>query len=448
MKAAPGIRPRLFRRACGLAAIVLIGSLAGHPRPAAAMQFDQMPYKPAEVIIVARGPIVPGDDTRLTDALSAIPKTTHVFALAVDSPGGSVAEAELLAGLIRHQALPVVVPSNSTCASACFLLLAAATRRSAAIDALIGVHSASDAGQETTASLAATTEMARYASQLGVPPLILGKMVQTTPGRGEWLTRADLVSMGVVVFDPSPASRPSPTASSAVAAMPEAPTNPASAAPAQVPAIAMSHSFEQGNADRRAWDAWLSAQHGPYRDGAAFWGSQHELAEPRSCSSGTDMSRGDFTRGCETARQRLTAVDARRATDPDYRSGWNAVLDAPGPDSHSEVEFRGVFFCAARGPATVSLRVVASATSAPRKAIFGFGPTATNRNVSYGTFVVEGRIDLSGGLLELHPISWIAQPAGYEMVGLQGRSSDGGRTFAGRVTDAADCTRFTLRRQR
>jgi hypothetical protein len=445
MTAVPGGWPLRFRRAARLPAIALIGLLTSHARPAAALQFDQVAYKPGEVIIVARGPIIPGDDTRLTGALAGIPKATRVFALALDSPGGSVAEAELLAGIIRHQALPVVVSSNSTCASACFLLLAAATRRSAAMDALIGVHSASDDGQETTASLAATTEMARYASQLGVPPLILGKMVQTTPGRVEWLTKSDLVSMGVAVFDASNA--PSAPAPSIGATIPRTAGTPVASAPSDTSAIAASRGFVQGNADRRAWDTWLAAQRGAYRDGAASWESRHEAAQAASCSARTDGSGGEFLRGCEAARKRLAAADARRATDPDYRNGWNAVLDTQASDTRPEAEFRGAFFCA-RGPATVSLKVVVSAASAPRKAIFSFGPTATNRNVSYGTFVVEGRIDLAGGLLELHPVSWIAQPAGYEMVGLQGRSGDGGRTFAGRVTDAAGCTLFTLRRQR
>lgn len=442
MKPFAGRLPPSFRRTASLPAILLLGLLASLPRPAAALQFDQVPYKPGEMIVVARGPIVPGDDARLTDALAAVPKTARLFALAVDSPGGSVAEAELLAGIIRRQALPVVVPSNSTCASACFLLLAAAARRSAAIDALVGVHSASDDGQETTASLAATTEMARYASQLGVPPLILGKMVQTTPGRVEWLTKSDLVSMGVVVFDDNTASQPPPAALSAMAPLPALPQNVRPPAPSQAPATAASRSFAQGNADRRAWDAWLGAQRGAYRDGAAFWDSQHGLAQPRPCVSRSD----EFVRGCEAARQRLAAIDARRTTDADYRSGWNAVLDTAGSDIRADAEFRGAFFCA-HGPATVSLKVILSAT-APRKAIFSFGPTATNRDVSYGTFVVEGRIDLAGGLLELHPVSWIAQPPGYQMVGLRGRSDDGGRTFAGRVTDAANCTLFTLRRQR
>jgi hypothetical protein len=39
------------------------------------------------------------------------------------------------------------------------------------------------------------------AAELGVPPAIIGKMVETAPSHVEWLTYADLTSMGVIVYN-------------------------------------------------------------------------------------------------------------------------------------------------------------------------------------------------------------------------------------------------------
>ena len=43
--------------------------------------------------------------------------------------------------------------------------------------------------------------MAKDAAALGVPSALISKMVQTAPGRVEWLTHVDLGSMNVSVFD-------------------------------------------------------------------------------------------------------------------------------------------------------------------------------------------------------------------------------------------------------
>ena len=168
---------------------------------AQALQFDQMTVSPTEVIVGGRGPIVKGDTDRLQHALAAVPPSQRLLGLALDSPGGNVVEGEQLAKLIRARGLAVVIPSNSKCVSACFLLLAASPRRLAASDALVGVHSASEEGQETDTSLAVTTLMARVASEMGIPPAIIGKMVSTKAASVEWLTHADLISMDVTIFD-------------------------------------------------------------------------------------------------------------------------------------------------------------------------------------------------------------------------------------------------------
>ena len=152
----------------------------------------------------------------IRDMMVAAP-SDHIMGFMLDSPGGQLAEGVKLATMIQAAQLPVVVGPGATCASACFLLFAAGSSRIVAPDALIGVHSASEAGQENTDSMATTTAMARAAADLGVPPQIIGKMVETTPNRMAWLTRDDLALMDVKIIAPTqqaaappPAPAPSP----------------------------------------------------------------------------------------------------------------------------------------------------------------------------------------------------------------------------------------------
>ena len=58
-----------------------------------------------------------------------------------------------------------------------------------------------------------TTAFARYAADYGVPPAIIGKMVQTEPGRMAWLTPSDLQPMGVALLPAAaPQAQPLPAA--------------------------------------------------------------------------------------------------------------------------------------------------------------------------------------------------------------------------------------------
>ena len=227
------------RLLCGLG---IAPGLALFAPPARALQFEQVQVSPTEVVIGGRGPIVDGDAARLEQALEAVPPLQRLLALALDSPGGNVLEGERLADVIRARRLPVVIPSSSACISACFLLLAASPHRMAASDAVVGVHSASEDGKETGISLAMTTLMAREAASLGVPAAIIGKMVQTTPGHVDWLTRADLISMDVTILDgDAPAETLQPSTAIQLPVLPAAPSAPTrlpAGPPASVPAEA------------------------------------------------------------------------------------------------------------------------------------------------------------------------------------------------------------------
>lgn len=469
----------------GAAGVVWLTLLAG---PAHGLQFEQVPTSAGELMLGARGPIVKGDAARLERALAAVPPGRRLLALALDSPGGSVVEGEKLAHAIRAHALTVVIPSNSKCVSACFLLFAAAARRLAASDALVGVHSASEEGEETGTSLAVTTLMARAAAELGVPPAIVGKMVQTLPGRVEWLTPADMASMHVTIYDDDGHSTP-PTGTAAapsgpLPAVPPAPVPPVSVPPVSVPApprpAAPGPGFAAGREDRRAWEAWAGGQRGGARDGALFAVQQLGSSHPSSCYGPKGASLGDFTLGCEAARQRLAAVAVRLRTDPDYNAGWNGTPlpaaprpvpfgaglpdGAPpgaappafarpgaGPANVSlpvevAAEYRGAYFCGTQA-ARLTMQVLPQPAGLSRpRALLLFGPQSTSPGLPSGSFLAEGAIELRGGALTLAPVQWVSQPAGYAWFGLSGRSDDGGRTFGGRINGSESCSSFTLRR--
>jgi hypothetical protein len=439
---------------------------------AQALQFDQMTVSPTEVIVGGRGPIVKGDTDRLQRALAAVPPGQRLLGLAFDSPGGNVVEGEQLAKLIRARGLAVVIPSNSKCVSACFLLLAASPRRLAASDALVGVHSASEEGQETDTSLAVTTLMARVASEMGIPPAIIGKMVSTKAASVEWLTHADLISMDVTIFDndaPSAARQASTQAGTEIAPgpMPAAPQprpqteplpqqalNQPPAILAPPPSAVPPTAYASGRDDRRAWNTWLAGQSGPYRDGAVFALGQFEMARVASCYGPQGASRGDFTTGCESARQRLAGVEVRLRANPDYAAGWNgtgigtttAATQPIRPTQPMEAEYEGAYFCG-RQVAHLTLTVFTAGDGPRRRAMFSFGPGPTSPNMPRGAFIVEGAIDLNGGEMSLTPVKWVSQPGSYNWLGLSGRSTDGGRTFAGRIIDSTNlCTIFTLQR--
>ena len=110
-----------------------------------------------------------------------------------------------------------------------------------------------------------------------------------------------------------------------------------------------------------------------------------------------------------------------------------------------EAEYQGAYFCGAL-VAKVTLSVFPQSLGVPRRALFSFTPQSGGAPEARGAFIVQGNIDLAGGVLQVSPVQWVSQPAGGRWLGLAGRSDDGGRTFSGRVVEADGCSVFTLRR--
>ena len=211
--------------------LLAMGALLLMAPDASALQFKRLPFDHPLLGIAATGPIVTGDLDRLSAFIKTLSQSDGTLSLFVDSPGGNIFEASKIAALINKSAAVVTIPSGSQCSSACFLLFAAAAHRFMAPDALVGVHSASYDGQENLTSMGITTAFARSAADYGVPPAIIGKMVQTEPGRMTWLTPSDLQPMGVVILTPSsPQAQPLPEPAAQPSTAPESPARPSSAA--------------------------------------------------------------------------------------------------------------------------------------------------------------------------------------------------------------------------
>jgi hypothetical protein len=135
---------------------------------------------------------------------------------------------------------------------------------------------------------------------------VIGRMVETRPDDIAWLTTSEIASLGVHWLPHSDAPAPTPP--------------PAAAQPAP----ATQSSFDQGLADRNAWEEWYSGLTGDYQRGAEWWAAHRSLSNPPSCGNPTTPAQRDWNAGCVAAQQRLASSDVHRKTDPIYRQGWNS----------------------------------------------------------------------------------------------------------------------------
>lgn len=134
--------------------------------------------------LLIEGAIANGDGSRLVVALNKAGEEYpdhYMRALALNSPGGNVAEALKMVYTIRKRGLVTVVPQGATCASACVLLFAAGSRKIASIGSQLLVHGAAIAGAQNEAALAVTANLAKVLGELGAPASVIGRMAVTPP---------------------------------------------------------------------------------------------------------------------------------------------------------------------------------------------------------------------------------------------------------------------------
>jgi hypothetical protein len=313
------------------ASVALLATTALTSPSHAAMRFEASPFSPGKFMLKMVGEISLGDTVAaakfVNQHITAVPGD-QLIGYDLESPGGSVEEAELMARAIKKANMPTVVVDQ--CVSACFLPFSAGSTKYAITTAKIGVHSTSDAdGKETAASAGVTTMLARDYAGYGVPPAIIGKMVATPPGEIVWLTNDDLRSMKVNLVTPKAAEEvPDLTGKSAVAPAPAAAPAPTLTPPAAAPPAAPtpdSAAFKTGLADGRAYRAWAENLVGAYRAGSDYWASVRSTDKAKLGCTEVGVTPA-FTAGCQEAARRLAVFDHNRLSDPEYREGWNAAF--------------------------------------------------------------------------------------------------------------------------
>jgi hypothetical protein len=203
--------------------------------PASSAAIKSIPGKDRRVVIEISGQIAEGDADVFIDAVKEANAAGKVVeSVQLNSTGGRLFEGAKLAAAIKVAKISTTVAQGAVCASACFLAFAAGERKFVGYGALIGVHKASDkGGRETAASGEATRLMARFAKELGVPYLIISRMLSTPSKEIGWLDLQDLQSMRVsMVGNPVPTRpvardrlpvRQIPEASTSLAALPPQP---------------------------------------------------------------------------------------------------------------------------------------------------------------------------------------------------------------------------------
>ena len=145
-------------------------------------------------------------------------------------------------------------------------------------------------------------------------------------------------------------------------------------------------------------------------------------------------------------RQLLVINGSGNALADGANSGPSTALgNSAGSERESRgsiVLFRGSYVCT-QGLTALVLRILTPSTASETRAQLSFGPSQLNPSVPDGSFSMVGHVDLSRGTMMLRPSEWIQRPEPYVMVGLEGASSDGGKTFYGRVVGAG-CDSFSM----
>jgi hypothetical protein len=193
------------RLAAALVASLLTSTAAGHAATINAMTHG------GDVGIMISGKLVEGDADRFQQVRMSL--TGPLKFVGLNSGGGLIGEAERIAASIYQnvQGVMTVVGDGNRCVSACFLILASGQTKLVSEGAQIGVHNANLDGGDNADG---TVRMAKYASALGVPPAIIGRMTVTGSETVAFLTPDELRSMGATVMpsDKVAVAAPAPVA--------------------------------------------------------------------------------------------------------------------------------------------------------------------------------------------------------------------------------------------
>ena len=97
------------------------------------------------------------------------------------------------------------------------------------------------------------------------------------------------------------------------------------------PADDHASAYQQGHADRVAWEEWFGTLGGDARLGAEYWTGERHKPAPGNC-----VGTPEFQQGCAAARQRLATPDVRRKSEPQYWWGWNSLSSGPAANASTD----------------------------------------------------------------------------------------------------------------
>jgi len=184
---------------------------AGTPGPDVTTPMDQL-RQPLKVELVSGGTLAltgtidPGAADRVAAEIAA--HGEYIKIVALDSPGGSVADALAIGKLLREKGFATSVASGALCASSCPLVFAGGKDRIATATSAIAVHQiyAATEGGTLTSRLAAagnamsnaqtmTAEISRYLLSMGIDPEVWLRALETPPDRLTYFSAEELTRL-------------------------------------------------------------------------------------------------------------------------------------------------------------------------------------------------------------------------------------------------------------
>ncbi|WEX09949.1 hypothetical protein [Chelativorans sp. AA-79] len=151
----------------------------------------------ADGLLQATGSIDPGSASRLRAELDA--RGEYVKRVSLNSPGGALDDAILMAGMLRERGVSTVVEDGAICASSCPLLLAGGKTREVGGQAAVGLHqfyTVTDAAVAPAQAMAdaqmTTARISRHLQEMGVDPAIWLHALDTPPRALYYLTTEEM----------------------------------------------------------------------------------------------------------------------------------------------------------------------------------------------------------------------------------------------------------------
>ena len=150
------------------------------------LEFSEAVEGLPEGAVLLNGTIADGDANRFADWLQQRPDLP--LSIALNSPGGSVADALAIGRMIRDRDFAVVIAPGAVCFSACPYILAGGLERAVSRAAFVGVHQ-HYFGENTylPAFLLVSDiqsgqgEVMAYLGEMGIDPMMMAKALMTPP---------------------------------------------------------------------------------------------------------------------------------------------------------------------------------------------------------------------------------------------------------------------------